>query len=334
MKHEFKNIPGAEPAILTGDAIADFFTNNIINDSDATLSAVINNGTLTIMYDDVDLGGEDIEIPIDTAKAHLYNGEISILSGADEECVGSYSVYVLHQQFPKTYAGVFVVTNNGDSAFYLEGKQAIAADCDSIFNDMPMDVADNLLETLPIHIEFVLYSPKKANADDWNWDDVWADINDKGKGVIERKPYPSLLVRLKEDFEQSFKMLNTCDLSLWAHDDALTFFQNAFTNGMCVNFAQAAKPHLPKWEEYVVHFGDDEYDYREHSMLKHPEQDVYFDVHGYGSLQDILARFDATASPYVWCGDSEGVSNYVVDDHVMREVVNYFVNLHEKNAVI
>ena len=128
-------------------------------------------------------------------------------------------------------------------------------------------------------------------------------------------------------------MLNTSNLSRWENADAFTFFQNAFTNGMCVNFVQAAKSYLPKWEEYVVHFGDDEYDYREHSMLKHPEQDVYFDIHGYGSLQDILTRFDATTSPYVWCGDSEGVSNYVTNDHVMREVVNYFINLYQKNAV-
>ena len=289
MKHEFKNIPGAEPTILTGDAIADFFSINTIYDSDATLSAVIHNDTLAIMYDDVDVGGEDIEIPIDTAKAHLYNGEISILSGADEECVGSYSVYVRHQQFPKTYTGTLVVIDNGDTAFYLEGKQTVAADSDSVFSDMPTDVADNLLETLPMHVELISYSPEKANSqDDWNWDDVWNDINNKGNGVIDRKPYPRFLVRLKENFERSFKMLNTSNLSRWENADAFTFFQNAFTNGMCVNFVQAAKSYLPKWEEYVVHFGDDEYDYREHSMLKHPEQDVYFDIHGYGSLQDCL----------------------------------------------
>lgn len=112
----------------------------------------------------------------------------------------------------------------------------------------------------------------------------------------------SELSQLKQRFIDSYTKSgwNESDLSSWdefSNPDAIKFFQQIFTQGLCVNFQLGALKHLKGWKEYVIHFGKEEYDCGEHSVLKHPNKDLYFDVFGFRSMDDILATYNAQNAP-------------------------------------
>ena len=144
----------------------------------------------------------------------------------------------------------------------------------------------------------------------------------------------SKLIELKQRFVDSFVQKNESDLTNWEelnNPDILKFFQQVFTEGLCVNFQLAALEHLQDWKEYLIFFGEDEYNFREHSVLKHPTKDLFFDAYGVRSLSDILATYNAQNEPYIWHDEADTLSMYEVDDNVMSDIAQFFIDMFKVN---
>lgn len=128
------------------------------------------------------------------------------------------------------------------------------------------------------------------------------------------------------------------DLNRWGsvrHETPQVFFEKLFTDGLCVNFAEAAQQYLCDWNKYVIFFGESESNYREHTVLKHPTKDLFFDVLGFRDMPDILASYDATDDHYIWHDlHDDPTSMYELNDYVMSQVTVNFVNHYKQGLSI
>lgn len=138
------------------------------------------------------------------------------------------------------------------------------------------------------------------------------------------------LEQLRQRFINSYLANDNFSLTEWSEHtnlNTLKFFQQVFTKGMCVNFQQGALAHLPDWKEYLFHYGESEYEYGQHVALKHPTENLFFDVFGLRSIDDILATYGAQNANYIWHEENELCSSYSVDEGVMEDIALFFIEL-------
>lgn len=147
---------------------------------------------------------------------------------------------------------------------------------------------------------------------------------------MKNKQYIKNLQKLLTDslLEQNKKSLIKWNIE---NTNSIDFFQDVFSNGLCFNFQEASKKFLPDWIEYTIMFGEDEYDYGQHYVLKHPTKDLFFDVFGLRIIDDILKTYDAQNDPYIWHGEAEGCHFYSVDDDIVSDIAILFIDLYNDN---